>query len=74
MAFPQVREQMHAACALYNNTSVENYYIRAYEKGHLCKALNRISTVTFIFLLSPSTIMLAEHSLFSFFTFLRNVI
>jgi len=35
-----VREQMHAACDLYNNTSVENYYIRAYEKGHLCPPNN----------------------------------
>jgi len=37
---PWVREQMHAACDLYNNTSVENYYIRAYEKGHLCPPNN----------------------------------
>ena len=56
MAFPQVREQMHAACALYNNTSVEKYYIRAYEKGHLCKALNLPFTFIFTCLLSLSSI------------------
>ena len=32
---------MHRACDLYNNTSVEKYYIRAYEKGHLCPPHNR---------------------------------
>ena len=54
--FLQVREQMHAACDLYNNTSVEKYYIRAYEKGHLYKALNWPFTFIFICLLSLSSI------------------
>ena len=69
--FPQVREQMHAACDLYNNTSVENYYIRAYEKGHLCKALNRIFTFTFKFLLSLSLQASRTFTFFLCFTFLR---